>query len=389
MGKDWFTTLFGFRESDYDYAGIQKMFKFDSESGTLTSTANGKTFRVGHFSTPSLSELREKRIAQAGGDGKDVGEVGDGEAAVGDENNVEQMVGDKKNAGDKRSRNLKLSVEFGDVSRFQADPENEHAVFQVASQFNCLEFVGPSVTPEHGVTGYVSDRTQGPACSVSCGPATVVRNYFVPVDRNNTKDLGQKADKMINNLEDFMQASGNEKGTYFKVQGGYTMTTGCPGTLKEFNSKLKDIPSDELMQTIRVGVHEYVQVTSHTWGTSLVEEPGHTITQVFASAAAVGYNKGTSSDWAPLSQLILDASYEAALHVGLESLRRHGKDTKSAGTVYLTLLGGGVFGNRTAWIVDAIDRACDKFCEEYLDVRVVLYSGDTPRELKDVLKKNK
>ena len=32
---------------------------------------------------------------------------------------------------------------------------------KVASQLNCLEFVGPRITPEHGVTGYVNDRTQG------------------------------------------------------------------------------------------------------------------------------------------------------------------------------------------------------------------------------------
>ena len=38
------------------------------------------------------------------------------------------------------------------------------ATFQVASQFNCLEFVGPSVTPEDGVTGYAWDKTQGPCC---------------------------------------------------------------------------------------------------------------------------------------------------------------------------------------------------------------------------------
>ena len=58
-------------------------------------------------------------------------------------------------------------------------PENRWATFQVASQFNCLEFVGPSVVPEDGITGYVMDRTQGPACSIACGPATAYRNYFV------------------------------------------------------------------------------------------------------------------------------------------------------------------------------------------------------------------
>ena len=35
------------------------------------------------------------------------------------------------------------------------------SVFQVASQFNCLEMVGPDVTPEHGISKYFYDNTQG------------------------------------------------------------------------------------------------------------------------------------------------------------------------------------------------------------------------------------
>jgi hypothetical protein len=48
-------------------------------------------------------------------------------------------------------------------------------VFQVASQFNVLEMVSPDVGPEAGVTGYQHDRTQGPACAMSCPAATVFR----------------------------------------------------------------------------------------------------------------------------------------------------------------------------------------------------------------------
>ena len=48
-------------------------------------------------------------------------------------------------------------------------PENRGALFQVASQFNMLEMVGPRVTPEEGVTRYEHDRTQGPACAMAAG----------------------------------------------------------------------------------------------------------------------------------------------------------------------------------------------------------------------------
>lgn len=50
------------------------------------------------------------------------------------------------------------------MDRLHGSPEFEGAWFQVASQFNALEMPSPSVTPEQGVTAYVHDRTQGPAC---------------------------------------------------------------------------------------------------------------------------------------------------------------------------------------------------------------------------------
>ena len=55
-------------------------------------------------------------------------------------------------------------------------PSSAHGVFQAASQFNCLEMVGPSVCPEDGVTRYYADRTQGPACAIACPAATVFRD---------------------------------------------------------------------------------------------------------------------------------------------------------------------------------------------------------------------
>jgi len=94
---------------------------------------------------------------------------------------------------------------------------------KVASQFNCLEFVGLRVTPEDGITGYTSDRTQGPACSVACGPATCVRSYFVDMPDGQQ---GQSVANQIRNLADVSAAIGNEpNGHYFEVTNGYTMAS--------------------------------------------------------------------------------------------------------------------------------------------------------------------
>src|SRR5690606_41996064 len=69
----------------------------------------------------------------------------------------------------------------GDIRRLHRRPEYRGALFQVASQFNLLEMIGPHVSPEEGVTRYAQDATQGPACAMAAGTATIYRNYLVPV----------------------------------------------------------------------------------------------------------------------------------------------------------------------------------------------------------------
>ena len=65
----------------------------------------------------------------------------------------------KNVVGDVRSLHLKYaSSPGGGVT----------AIIQAASQFNCLEMVGPSVTPESGITQYIRDRTQGPGQPRNC-----------------------------------------------------------------------------------------------------------------------------------------------------------------------------------------------------------------------------
>jgi hypothetical protein len=67
-----------------------------------------------------------------------------------------------------------------DIMVLQADPEFNHATFQIASNFNCLESKGRLQKPSDGIQMYVYDKTQGPAASISCGASTLVRNYFLP-----------------------------------------------------------------------------------------------------------------------------------------------------------------------------------------------------------------
>jgi hypothetical protein len=69
----------------------------------------------------------------------------------------------------------------GDAMELILDRRNAGSVFQVASQFNCLEMVNPTRTPEDGITSYCYDKTQGPACAIACPAATLYRNYLWPM----------------------------------------------------------------------------------------------------------------------------------------------------------------------------------------------------------------
>jgi len=51
------------------------------------------------------------------------------------------------------------------------------SLFQVASQFNCLESPGPYLME---VADYFLDPTQGPRASISAFPGTLLRQYCVP-----------------------------------------------------------------------------------------------------------------------------------------------------------------------------------------------------------------
>ncbi|EPD7749666.1 MULTISPECIES: hypothetical protein [Escherichia] len=91
---------------------------------------------------------------------------------------------------------------------------------------------------------------------------------------------------------------------------------------------------DKLRQSLRVGMHVNTEVTI----------PGvskeHRVTQVLCSALPVAYHRYPVNDWKPFALLILQACYEATLLAGLINYHYTGNPR-----IYLTLVGGGAFGN--------------------------------------------
>jgi hypothetical protein len=130
------------------------------QGSVLKSSINGAAHQVGQFSTPSLAALR--------GEGSSLLLNATPEAA---ELTVDHIAVD---------------------SALDMHARHPGAVFQAASQFNCLEFSNQYVTPEHGVTQYITDPTQGPACALACAAGSVVRNYLIPVKPGV---IGQRAGK--------------------------------------------------------------------------------------------------------------------------------------------------------------------------------------------------
>lgn len=322
----WFEKIFGFREeleteSKGAFERVQAAFDYDPDARTLRSRHNGAVFATGTFSTPSVGELR--KAAQDALYGEGIGSVSVDHVAVGD--------------------------------ILEEHARHPHALFQAASQLNCLEMASRSVTPEDGITGYQFDFTQGPACAMACAAGTLFRNYFVNVGalsipRSSDGLLGQRADRQVNTLDGVEAAVRTKERGLWSVRNGYL----CPAPSKV--DQLSEVIGagshrDDLLALLKIGLHADVGVT-FARGASLYEPPARpvTVSQAYCSAMPIGYKDGAGVH--PLARLLLDGVYEATLWAAVLNAARTG-----CPDVFLTFVGGGVWGNDIAWIADAIGRA--------------------------------
>ena len=116
---NWFEKLTGLRETSPTH--VRQNLTVDG--ATLVSLANNEHWKCGRLETPSLAELRDRVRSDDAGSGKML---------------VREIV--------------------ADVQALHADGGNAGSMFQVASQFNLLEMVSPSVTPDQGVGIYENDQ---------------------------------------------------------------------------------------------------------------------------------------------------------------------------------------------------------------------------------------
>jgi hypothetical protein len=243
-------------------------------------------------------------------------------------------------------------------------PDNTGALFQVASQFNMLEMICPSVTPEDGVTRYMSDPTQGPACAIAAGAATIYRNYFVPADGA----LGQTAKRQLDGLKSVGEALSQELdmpiGKLWKMRNGYALAEASG--LLAISRQLVRLDSsrlDSLRARLSIGIHRDVEATEAEGNLRPV------VSQAFCSALPVAYTPIPGHHWEAFATLVLEAAYEATMWAAVQNALRG-----ASNIVFLTFLGGGAFGNEDKWIQSAIRRALKTVARYDLDVRLVCYS---------------
>ncbi|MDF1662686.1 MAG: hypothetical protein P1V97_12995 [Planctomycetota bacterium] len=313
-------------------ADLTEAFSFDDPESALLKTSLG-TFRAGRFTTPSLRELRDAVPSGA------------------------------------RSARSRLSLLIGghdlfDIGTLQAGAR-PGALFQAASQFNCLEAPGARIVP---IRYYLGDSTQGPRASISALPGTFLRHYAAPgfngrFTQTDTRD--------INLLKDVLDPD------VARVQSGYLRGSGIhsgPEALAQLN---------ENFDKIRVGAHDNVDVLFGSQWSGPVPKSNPGIGQVFTSTIALGGYSFGSSDLEGLCKPLLRAAYLGTLLSAIQMKRR---------TVFLTLIGGGVFGNPLIEIWNAILWALnetDELISEPLDVILNMYGGIgrlSPEDVHDEVK---
>ena len=329
---DWFERLTGFREADAGYEATRARLAIDGD--TLHSLVNGRSYGIGELELVSLQSLRERVEAGSGQPGP-----------------------------------LQVRIVRGDVRGMHQLAENSGALFQVASQFNLLEMVSPSVTPEQGVTHYVQDRTQGPACAIAAGAGTIYRNYFAPVGDASAPTYGQTQARQLDGLADIgvalSRAIGRPTAALWSMSNGYALCSreGL-ATIRQHLNSLDAAGIDALRGMLRIGVHRDVEVTDGD------VPQRQLVTQAYCSALPVAYSQLPAPLWEPFAQLVLEAAYEATLCAAILNARRG-----ASNIVLLTRLGGGAFGNNDEWIDAAMHRALSMVAGSGLDVRLVSYGA--------------
>jgi hypothetical protein len=237
-----------------------------------------------------------------------------------------------------------------DIGALQASAPSR-CLFQVASQFNCLEAPSPRLAEVHR---YFDDPTQGPRASISAFPGTFLRHYQAPGRQG--RFVQKDGSPQLNLLHKVAWES------MAKVKNGYLLPDFI-GDTESFANLLRDHFED-----IEVGLHEDVEVVlGANWDGPV--EGRRTIHQVFTSTLAAGLYGMVDFEqecWLVICRQLQRAAYLGTLLSAAATGRKY---------AVLTLIGGGVFGNPPPLIWDSIVWACQEVKRRLTEDLVVVVNG--------------
>jgi len=246
-----------------------------------------------------------------------------------------------------------------DVRSLQANPRNCGATFQVASNFNGLEYMSAAENRSMGVARYVRDRTQGPSASESCGPATLYRTYFVDGNEHHHHSRRYTHDetamsKEVNTLD------------HEKIRHLLPVTNGYVTFRKPQDQMDLSILDSDAWKYVKIVRHDFAQVTyglRHPVGgvgevMDVCTDPNQIVNQIF--------NAGIN--WVDMSDYVQDRETQKkfALFLSKASMIRSilaaQENRKALASVpsavgrnrlFLNLVGCGVFRNDRKWLMEA------------------------------------
>lgn len=282
----------------------------------------------------------------------------------------------KKNDTARRPLLLKLEARSGvDIGELQGTlTSNNEAMVQVASNFNCLENGSRMVSPDCGrlVDICSQDCTQGPAAVFGTLPSYIYRTHFVGGSVN-----------LLSGAPNYFGVPENGK---FTLLGN------------EVRIENNDAAIDAAADKVAIGLHMdcpivfgrtkkqgiFSREPQNIVGSRVPVYP--LVDQVFS--ASVNYNDqyrparfATPEQKSTVTQSLLRASYQGLY---LSAILRKRKE------LYITLIGGGSFGNPIELIVQELERAHNQWASHpasCLEACVLaLYS---PRDVQEVMRCSK
>jgi hypothetical protein len=266
-------------------------------------------------------------------------------------------------------------------------------MIQAASQANFLEMPNPHTTPDAGVGQYEFDDTQGPACAIEAYPGLLLRSHFILIPDGT---FGQRADPQrqgdgqINGFRDLFKSTITidpavtectrpadftaDKFAFADFFGnaplnGYPWPKDDAGAgsrklahlayavCNASKSRRRQQAWNELFAKAgTVGVMVDTQVVGRPHNTDDIYRQKRFVSQVYVSALPLTYWAGAGYGTEvphieDLAKLILTAQYYTTFLSALVNLdkalqkKTSPNDIKNAHKVYLTLVGGGAFGN--------------------------------------------